>query len=322
MLEKIMSLFSSIEFNLPFISALIVASAAITFAILERVIPYNKPLPLFRKGVFLDFVWYTLIHSKWLEIIIFVWVIDSLRSFFPTEGILSHWPIWALVVFFFVTHDFYIYWFHRWQHHNKWLWRTHEAHHSTEHVDFIAGSRSHAIEILINQTIEFAPIMLLLDAETAITVKFIKGTIDAVYGQFIHANINVNLGKLGYIFNGPILHQWHHAENVEVYHANFATKLSLWDYIFGTAYNPNRKPEKYGVWYRFPRDYFGQHLFAIFRYNVEKVESNPIVKFYLDFRINMVKFLLKIWEKIFKKPFQKNKLIEGEVYAPKPELVE
>ena len=37
------------------------------------------------------------------------------------------------------------------------LWRMHEAHHATADVDWLSGARSHALEILINQTIEFAP---------------------------------------------------------------------------------------------------------------------------------------------------------------------
>ena len=45
--------------------------------------------------------------------------------------------MWVQVLFFLVTHDFYIYWFHRWQHHNPVLWRTHEAHHSGKHVDWL-----------------------------------------------------------------------------------------------------------------------------------------------------------------------------------------
>jgi len=64
-------------------------------------------------------------------------------------------------LFFLVTHDLYIYLFHRLQHASKILWRTHEAHHSGKEVDFLAGSRSNALEIIINQTIEFAPIIIL-----------------------------------------------------------------------------------------------------------------------------------------------------------------
>jgi sterol desaturase/sphingolipid hydroxylase (fatty acid hydroxylase superfamily) len=35
------------------------------------------------------------------------------------------WPLSAQVAFFLVTHDLYIYWFHRWQHRSPVLWRLH-----------------------------------------------------------------------------------------------------------------------------------------------------------------------------------------------------
>lgn len=325
MIERIIRFFSTIDWTHPAtISSIIIITAVITFSFLERYFPYQKGLPYFRKGWFLDLVWYTWIQSAILGTFIFSYVIEPVRNmlFLPEEGLLSSWPLWALVLFFFVTHDFYIYWFHRWQHHNKWLWRTHEAHHSVEQVDFLAGSRSHMVEILINQTIEFAPIIILLDVETGILVKYIKATIDAVYGQFIHSNLNVKMGKLGYIFNGPILHQWHHGDHVEVYHANFATKLSLWDYLFGTAYNPDKKPGRYGVWYHFPKDWFEQHIFMFVRFNVSKVENSPYLKWYFNLRTNFIKWFFATWKKVFGKRLNKRRLIDGEIYGPKPELSE
>ena len=74
---------------------------------------------------------------------------------------MSRWPVWVQLLFFLVTHDLYIYLFHRLQHRVPLLWRVHEAHHATDDVDWISGARSHPLEILINQTIEFAPIVLL-----------------------------------------------------------------------------------------------------------------------------------------------------------------
>ncbi|MGH8566021.1 MAG: sterol desaturase family protein [Gammaproteobacteria bacterium] len=68
--------------------------------------------------------------------------------------------------FFVISHDLYIYWFHRLQHGNRWLWRLHEAHHSARHVDWIAGSRSHSFEVLINQSIEFGAMILLVSVST------------------------------------------------------------------------------------------------------------------------------------------------------------
>ncbi len=325
MFQYIVDYFNSISWTHPAtISFFIIIAAFTTFSILERLFPYQKGLPYFRKGWYIDVIWYTFIQSYIMGIIIFSLIIGPVREALNLgdTGLLSHWPLWALILFFFVTHDLYIYWFHRWQHHNKFLWRTHEAHHSVEQVDFVAGSRSHMVEILINQTIEFAPIILLLDPVTGIQVKFIKASIDAVYGQFIHSNLNVKLGWFGYVFNGPRLHQWHHGDQVEVYHANFATKLSLWDYLFGTVYNPDRKPERYGVWYRFPRDWFAQHFFSVYRFNVSKVENEPALKWYFNFRVNLIKLFFKGWKKIFGFRLNKRRLVDGEIYGPKPELSE
>ena len=42
-------------------------------------------------------------------------------------------------------------------------------------------------------------------------VALIKGTIDAVWGMYIHSNIDVRAGVLQYVLNGPEMHRWHHA---------------------------------------------------------------------------------------------------------------
>ena len=83
---------------------------------------------------------------------------------------------------------------------SRWLWRVHEAHHSGKDVDWLSGSRSHALEILINQTIEYAPIVL-LGAHP--DVALMKGVLDAAWGMYIHSNIDVRAGWLQYVLNGP-----------------------------------------------------------------------------------------------------------------------
>ena len=273
---------------------------------LERFFPYTKGVKLFRKGFWLDMVWYTFIQSYFLGIFINSFIIEPLKVKFNYQGtFLSHWPIWALVLLFLFTHDFYIYWFHRLQHHNKVLWRTHEAHHSNKEVDWLAGSRSHILEIIINQTIEFAPIVLLLDAKTAAIVVPIKALLDAVWGIWIHSNINVHSGKLQYIINGPEMHQWHHSDHQEVFYSNYGTKFAFWDWIFGTAFLPGlnpvsykmMKPDKFGLPYDYPSDYFAQHWFSFHRFNVKKFESIPWVKSYLDWKKPLTQIINKEVEK-------------------------
>jgi sterol desaturase/sphingolipid hydroxylase (fatty acid hydroxylase superfamily) len=228
------------------LSPTLIALAAIVIVALERRYPYDKGQRLFRVGFVTDFFWYTLVQSYFLGIVIqaiIAWL-DS-GTGLSRLHLVSGWPRPVQLAFFWVTHDFYIYWFHRLQHRSAWLWRIHEAHHSGKDVDWLSGSRSHPLEILVNQTIEYAPIVLL---GAAPEVALMKGVLDAVWGMYIHSNIDVRAGALQLFLNGPEMHRWHHA--VEEGHPtrNFATKIACWDWLFGTASLPPSKPRAYGLW--------------------------------------------------------------------------
>ena len=266
----------------------------------ERISPYRKGLSFFREGFWIDLVWYTLIQSYFLKILIFDYLIVPVQHHFNWSAIqfVKDWPIAVQVLFFLVTHDLYIYLFHRFQHSNKVFWRIHEAHHSGKEVDFLSGSRSHIIEIIIKQTIEFAPIVL-LGADPAVIP--IKALLDAMFGMFIHANINVKLGKLKYIINTPELHLWHHANYREVFHANFSTKFSIWDHLFGTAYDPGHAPgnkrENWGLGYEYPKDYFLQHAFSVKRFDENKLLKYNWFKRYYGLRLALLSTLQSLWKR-------------------------
>ena len=238
--------------------ALIVAGALILIA-LERRRPYTPGQRLLRDGIWGDFIGYTVVQSYILGLVIArltAWL-DGATGLSRLH-LVSGWPVVAQVAFFVVTHDLYIYVFHRLQHASPFLWRIHEAHHATADVDWLSGSRSHALEILINQTIEFAPIVLLCAAPE---VAVIKLTLDALWGMYIHSNIDVRSGRLQKIINGPEMHRWHHAIEIRD-GVNFATKFAFWDWLFRSAYLPAGKPSGFGITERFPRGYLAQQLHA------------------------------------------------------------
>jgi sterol desaturase/sphingolipid hydroxylase (fatty acid hydroxylase superfamily) len=175
------------------------------------------------------------------------------------QHLVGGWSLPAQLAFFILTHDLYIYVFHRLQHRYPLLWRIHEAHHATADVDWLSGARSHALEILVNQTVEFAPILLL---GAAPEVAMIKVTVDALWGMYIHCNVDVRSGRLRWIINGPEMHRWHHAIEIRD-GVNFATKFAFWDWLFGTAHYPRgRKPFGYGIVERFPSSFLAQQLHA------------------------------------------------------------
>ena len=251
--------------TLALLSPLIIVASALILIALERRYPYEPRQRLFREGFFTDLVLYGLLQSYLLGLLIsaFIGYVD-LHTGWSRQGLVSGWPIAVQLAFFFVTHDFYIYWFHRLQHVSSLLWRIHEAHHSVDDVDWLSGTRSHALEICINQTIEFAPIVLL---GAAPQVAILKATLDAVWGMYIHSNLNVSSGRLQYVLNGPEMHRWHHARDLPAPGKNYGTKLAIWDYLFGTAYRPPYKPARYGLDEPgYPKRgalaYFTQHVFS------------------------------------------------------------
>jgi sterol desaturase/sphingolipid hydroxylase (fatty acid hydroxylase superfamily) len=265
------------------ITSAIMLFSMVLFIFLERKFPYRKGLPFFREGIWVDFIWYSLFQNFVLKIVIFDYIIHPVDLHFNLSRLqlVSDWPfIWQLV-FFLVLHDLYIYWFHRWQHNSKIMWRTHEAHHSNKNVDWIAGSRSHALEIIINQTIEFLPIVLLGADPLIIPVK---ACIDGVWGMYIHSNIDVKSGKLQYFINGPEMHLWHHADENVVFFANYSTKFAVWDWLFGTAYLPDTKPTKYGLYYEYPKDYFIQFITLFVRMDEKKLLENKYFRAYYGLR--------------------------------------
>ena len=249
------------------LSLLIIMSWAIVLTLLERLFPYQKGYKIFRKGYWMDLFWYTIVQNYFLGIAIafIIRTIDS-STHLSRLHLLSDWALWQQFLLFFITHEVWQYWFHRLEHRNPYFWRVHEAAHATPEVDWLVGSRSHAFEILIAQTFEFAPIVLL---GATPEVAILKATVDAVWGMYNHSNIDVKHGFLIYFFNGPQLHRWHHAMNLPTRRgANFATKLSLWDWLWGTAYLPKADimPE-YGI--RNNEDYpsysYFKQLWLIFR---------------------------------------------------------
>ena len=274
--------------NIVYYTTTILVLSVFVFIYLEKKFPYRKGLKLFREGFWVDLIWYTFVQSYFLQIIIFNWVLYPLRQhYLPNYNFVTDWPIVAQVLFFLVTHDLYIYWFHRWQHHSKILWKTHEAHHSNKEVDWLAGTRSHSVEILINQTIEYAPIILLGANPMVVPIKAL---IDAVWGMSIHSNINIKSGKLQYFINGPEMHQWHHADQREVFYSNYGTKFAIWDWMFGTAYLPDKKPLRFGLYYKFPRDYFLQHLYMFKKVDEDKLLENKAFKTYYELRPRIFKY--------------------------------
>jgi sterol desaturase/sphingolipid hydroxylase (fatty acid hydroxylase superfamily) len=143
----------------------------------------------------------------------------------------------ALLLAFFST-DLFQYWAHRFFHTRVYLWRFHSIHHSTQNMDWLAGSRTHFIDIFFTRAMTFIPLYVLGFSTTVFNVYIIFIAIHAV---LIHANTRINFGFLKYIVTTPQYHHWHHCEDPKYYGHNFASIFPLIDIIFGTYYLPGKE---------------------------------------------------------------------------------
>jgi sterol desaturase/sphingolipid hydroxylase (fatty acid hydroxylase superfamily) len=131
--------------------------------------------------------------------------------------------------------DFCLYWIHRSQHHFNTLWKTHQWHHSVEHLYWFSGFRTSFFHSLM-YTIPQAAIPMIV-----FHLSPLQAGIGYSIGLFIqfweHTNINVNVGRLKWLIITPAYHRVHHSAS-ELCRKNLGTTFSLWDRMFGTYIDP------------------------------------------------------------------------------------
>ena len=229
-----------------FLLNLIVYSAV--FIPLERLFARLPEQGTFRRGWRTDLT-YFFVSSLLIQIltivtlqpamILFDWaVVPSVRE------IVRGWPgVIQFIALLFVA-DFTQYWVHRTFHAVPLLWRFHAVHHSAEHMDWLAGSRLHLVDIVVTRGLTYVPIYLLGFDEGPLLAYLVVVSAQAT---FIHANVRFDFGPLKWILATPQFHHWHHAAESDAVDKNFAVHLPMIDALFGTMHLPERWPNGYGI---------------------------------------------------------------------------
>ena len=179
-------------------------------------------------------------------------------------GVLHQWvqslPFVVELLLALIVTDIFQYWAHRIFHSHEYLWRFHSVHHSTKHMDWLAGSRTHFMDIFFTRSMTFIPLYVMGFSTLTFNVYIIFIAIHAV---LIHANTSINFGVLKYIITTPQYHHWHHCEDPRYYGKNFAVVFPFIDKIFGTYYLPgNVWPEGTGLHETsFPKGFIRQSIY-------------------------------------------------------------
>lgn len=188
----------------------------------------------------------------------FAWTLQ-----FDFQKLVQAQPLWLqfIEILFFV--DLVSYWVHRAFHQIPWLWKFHAIHHSSLHMDWLAGSRSHLVDVLVNRTLGFVPIFVLGFSPAAIYAYLVFVSFHAVY---IHANVKHRWPVLRQLIATPEFHHWHHTSDEEGIDKNFAVFLAFIDRLFGTFHLPAYWPRRYGTTkFQPPETWWGQLLYPFKR---------------------------------------------------------
>ena len=221
----------------------------------EIIAPWRKDQAVLRKDFFLDgfymffnFFLFSLIGYNAISNV-GVNLFSDLLAFFGVDNLMAvevqSWPSWAKLLFMFILADFIQWNTHRLLHRIPWMWEFHKVHHSVEEMGFAAHFRFHWMETVIYKTIQYIPLAMI---GFGLQDFFIVHIVSVAIGHLNHSNIRITYGPLKYIINNPVMHIWHHAKDLpEPYGVNYGISLSLWDFIFRTAYIPgNGRDEPLG----------------------------------------------------------------------------
>ncbi len=237
--------------------------STVIFIFLEKLFPKYREQPILRPEWQLDLGYFTVNHlllGVLLMIVngfapsVFGWAVNG-----HVQAFVSGLWLPAQVLLLMLCADFVQYWVHRAYHEIPWLWGLHAVHHSAEHLDWLAGSRTHLLETIIHRALVMVPLYLLGPREEALNLYVIIVAFQAV---LIHANFRIELGPIGYLFVTPKYHHWHHSKDRPAIDTNYAAHLPLLDLVFGTFHMPKEHwPKEYGTLKRLPRTFFGQLVY-------------------------------------------------------------
>jgi sterol desaturase/sphingolipid hydroxylase (fatty acid hydroxylase superfamily) len=216
---------------------------------LELVFPWRKNQAAIRDDFWLDgfymffnFFLFSLIGYNAVSNV----AVEAFNDFLALFGInnlvafqIASWPVWSQFLLLFVVADFIQWNVHRWLHYSPFLWEFHKVHHSVEQMGFAAHLRYHWMETIVYKSVQYIPLSMI---GFGLDDFFILHLVTILIGHLNHANVKITYGPLKYVLNNPVMHLWHHAKNIPAGSngVNYGISLSLWDYLFGTAYIPNQ----------------------------------------------------------------------------------
>ena len=173
-----------------------------------------------------------------------MWPIQKLWGWFGAGAIMVI-PLWQWLqplgglgyalqfLLLVVIADFLAYWRHRAEH--RWFWPIHVVHHAP-HELHAANDIGHPVQVLFSVAFISLP-MSLIQIDGPAT-PFVVGFVVSLLSYYIHSPVDVHFGPFRLVMVDNRFHRIHHSLEAKHFDRNFGICFSLWDRLFGTAYDP------------------------------------------------------------------------------------
>ena len=135
---------------------------AVIFIPIEMVFPKRKDQRRFHEEWRTDLVYFVISHlfvqffgvvTQAPAKLLFGWM-----GLAPLQHAIQNLPFIAEFLLALLVTDLFQYCAHRLFHSHVYLWRFHSVHHSTHAMDWLAGSRTHFVDIFVTRSISFIPL--------------------------------------------------------------------------------------------------------------------------------------------------------------------
>ena len=250
--------------------------SAFLFILIEKIRPKYSDQVIFRPDWRMD-LWYFALNHLFVGVFFFIG-----NSFAPlvfgwaTHDDVQAWmqstPLWVQVPILVLVADLVQYWVHRMFHEVPALWHFHAVHHCTEHMDWLAGSRTHVFQTIVDRSLVMVPLYLLGPSLDALNLYVAIAAFQAV---FVHANFGGSFGPLRFLVVTPQFHHWHHAKDDPAIDTNYAVHTPVYDLLFGSFHLPkDHWPKEYGTVSPLPKTFLGQLAYP-FRRQPSITEESP-----------------------------------------------
>ena len=155
----------------------------------------------------------------------------------PIVELLNSSPNWLSGLGAYLVITFFVYWWHRYRHHNNFAWKVfHQIHHSTYRLQAFTAFYAHPSDFVANvfiiNLVCYGLLGMSIESASWATLWV------AIFEYWEHTNIRTPRW-LGYLIVRPEMHRIHHER--DRHRNNYG--LPIWDMIFGTYENSSRQVE-------------------------------------------------------------------------------